>query len=233
MPMLADRELKVLLIEDEEQIAKAIGDYFERLNIAYNAVGCLKDGIHHLESGLFDVVILDLNLPDGHGINVIRRANEIDFKGNIIILSSLNSEFEIIGGLNAGSDDYIVKPFSMAELVARIKNLRKNYISIRNNILICGEIEIDTKEMRVSLNNNAIQLTRSEFDLLKFFIDNPNMVLTHAIIGRHLHKRTNAVENNTEFVYSHVKNLKNKISMFTNKEYIVTVYGIGYKFKLS
>lgn len=228
--MISEKELNILIVEDEVEIANSISDYLSKLNFNCKNAFNLKSAIQLMHEKFYDFVILDMNLPDGYGIDFLKITHEINYKGNVIILSSQNSELDIIKGLNAGSDDYLVKPFNLAELAARIKNLMQWSNKEDDETISAGEIKINKREQKVFINGNLIHLTKSEFELLLFLVNNSNMVLTHYAISNHLYKNNNSIESINEVVYSHIKNLRKKISTFSNSIHITAVYGIGYKF---
>jgi DNA-binding response OmpR family regulator len=228
--MITQSEPCILIVEDEPEIASTIQTYLQKMNYAVVIASNIKSVEKIMDEKQIDIILLDLGLPDGDGIEFLKNINTTTFTGNTIIISSQSSEESVINGLNAGSDDYLIKPFNLPELVARIKNIRK-LRSPANKVITINEIKINEAERLVTVNGNSLTLTKSEFDLLLFMVQNANMILSHSTIGRHLYKNISMEETTNEMVYNHIKNLKRKLMKFTDHCYIHSVYGLGYKFQ--
>lgn len=221
----------ILIVEDDEEINNLISDALKKEN--YNIIQAF-DGRQAIEkyNDSFQIVILDLMLPYVDGIEVLRSIRQ---KSNlpVIILSAKDEEADRVIGLSMGADDYIVKPFFVRELVARVKaHLRRytNYSNneVQNSVFQHDELKLDTLNYKVYKNDDEINLTKKEFEILKLFLSNPKRVFTKAQIFSSVWENEYLKDDNTVMV--HVKRLRNKIESNPNDpKYIVTVWGIGYK----
>lgn len=221
----------ILIVEDDIEINNLIAEVLKKEK--YNVIQAF-DGKEALEkyNENFQMIVLDLMLPYVDGIEVLRKIRE---KSNlpIIILSAKDEEVDRIVGLSMGADDYIMKPFSVRELIARIKaNLRRyvdyNNTKIKNTILKYRDLKMDILNYKVLKQEKELNLTPKEFELLKLFISNPNRVFTKAQLFNSVWENDYLNDDNTVMV--HIKRLRNKIEGNTNDHnYIQTVWGIGYK----
>lgn len=223
--------MKVLLLEDETELAKSITDYLvknEKFNcdVAHNLskaseLCCLYD---------YDCFIVDLGLPDGNGLDLIKMAKAKNNKAGVIIISARDAIDDRIEGLNIGADDYMVKPFHLSELNARIFSLMRRLKFDGSSIFSLGEISIDAQCREVKINNKVVDLTKSEYDLLIYLTTNKNQVLSKTSIAEHLVGEYVDGLDSLDFVYLHIKNLRKKLITAGCDDYIKTVYGVGYKF---
>ena len=189
-----------------------------------------EDKIHLYE---YDCILIDITIPYGNGLEIVRQLKINNSKSGIIIISAKNSVDDKIIGLDLGADDYMAKPFHLSELNARIKSLVRRK-SFNGNITIeANEIKIVPEERRCFVNNQEAVLTTKEYELLLFFIANKNRVITKNSIAEHLWGDSADQADNHDFIYTHIKNLRKKLLEKGCKDYIDTVYGIGYNFKLN
>jgi Response regulators consisting of a CheY-like receiver domain and a winged-helix DNA-binding domain len=222
--------MKVLIIEDEQELSESIQVYLKNEGYVCEYALNFDAAIEKISLYVYDIVIVDLNLPDGNGINLVKKLKATDFHGGIIITSARNSIDDRILGLNCGADDYLVKPFHLAELNARIKSLIRRVVFKGGNTLVFNEIQIKTDEHLVYINDNLLELTRKEFDLLMFLITNKGRVLSKESIAEHLWGDYIDSADSFGFVYAHIKNLRKKLLDNGVGDYLQTVYGVGYKF---
>lgn len=221
----------ILVVEDDEEINNLISNALQKEG--YNIIQAY-DGKQAIEkySDNFQLVILDLMLPYIDGIEVLRKIREKSTVP-IIILSAKDEETDRVIGLSIGADDYMVKPFSLRELVARVKAQLRRYINYniseeQNSILQHNELKLDILNYKVFKNEEELSLTKKEFELLKLFLSNPNRVFTKAQIFSSVWENEYLNDDNTVMV--HIKRLRNKIESNPNEpKNIVTVWGIGYK----
>ena len=221
--------MKTLLIEDELELANSIVHYFKGNDFICEWAGTLDVALDKIAAHVYDCILLDLSLPDGHGFEILKELKKKNTNEGIIIISAKETLQTKIEGLNLGADDYLTKPFHISELLARVQALvrRKNFNG--NNIVRFHEIEIDTLSKSVKVNGTAIDLTKKEMDLMLFMIGNQNRVLSKGTIAEHLSGDLADMLDNHDFVYAHIKNLKKKLHEAGSKDYIKTVYGLGYK----
>jgi DNA-binding response OmpR family regulator len=174
-------------------------------------------------------MILDVGLPDGNGLNLITQIKIRHPETGILILSARNSMDDKVAGLDFGADDYLGKPFHLAELNARIRAIyRRRYFNGQEKIAF-GQVELLLNEKLALVNHQQLDLTRKEFDLLVFMFTNPNRVLSKESIAEHLWGDSIDSSDSFDFVYSHIKNIRKKIHEKGGEDCITTVYGLGYK----
>ena len=179
----------------------------------------------------YDCILLDIMLPDGDGLKLLRMIKSEQAQSNILIISAKNGLEDKVVGLEDGADDYITKPFHLPELHARIRAIYRRKNLNGSNIVQFNEISLNTNTLGVSVNGKLLEVTRKEFDLLLYFIVNKDRVLSRQSIAPFGDYTDDLA--NFDFVYQHVKNLRKKIGSVQGNDYIGTVYGIGYKFDTS
>ena len=227
---------RILIVEDEVAIADLEKDYLE---LSGFEVEIENDGTKGLERALheeFDLFILDLMLPGVDGFEICKKIREIK-NTPILMVSAKKDDIDKIRGLGLGADDYVTKPFSPSELVARVKAHLVRYERLigsnmpQNDIIEIRGIKIDKTARRVWVNGEEKQFTTKEFDLLTFLAENPNHVFTKEELFRKIWDMESIGDIATVTV--HIKKIREKIEMNTNKpQYIETIWGVGYRFKL-
>lgn len=229
--MLTFVSMKLLLIEDEKDLANSIQNYLTGNDFVCEWATNTKTAINKISNYDYDCILLDLSLPDGDGFEVLTELKKQGKTEGVIIISAKETLETKIEGFTLGADDYLTKPFHLSELLVRIQALirRKNFQG--NNIVTCNEIEIDTLSKTVKVNSLKIEITKKESDLLLYLIGNLNKVLSKSAIAEHLSGDMADMLDNHDFVYAHIKNLKNKLKDAGCDDYIKTVYGLGYKWQ--
>jgi DNA-binding response OmpR family regulator len=222
--------MKILLIEDEPELRRQIKIYLHQEGYTVESANDFNAGENKTIDFDYDCVLVDITLPGGNGLDLIRTLKSKKSKAGIIIISAKNSLDDKIEGLEIGADDYLPKPFHLAELNARIRSLirRRNFEG--NNLIEFNEIKIDTDSQTVSIKNSSIELSPKEYQLLLFFISNKNRVISKHAIAEHLWGDDISMADSLDFIYSHIKNLRKKLVDVGGEDYLKTVYGIGYKF---
>ena len=222
--------MKLLIVEDNIELSKNIESYLSRDGSICETAFTYNQAIDKIISFDYDVVILDLMLPDGNGLDVLKTLKDESSEAGVMIASAKNSLEDKLDGLDLGADDYITKPFHLSELNARIKAIyrRKNFKN--RKIIECNEIKIDTDACEVFVLETQIELTKKEYELLVYFISNQNRVVTKQSIAEHLWGDQADFYDSFDFVYQHIKNLRKKILSTGGGDYIDTIYGMGYKF---
>ncbi|MEI6890507.1 MAG: response regulator transcription factor [Bacteroidales bacterium] len=222
--------MKILLIEDEKELSRSITEYLQAGIYICEPVFTYEAAVEKVNLYDYDCVIVDINLPDGTGLDVIRSLKKNKSETGIIVISARNSLDDKISGLEIGADDYLTKPFHLPELNARIKSIirRRNFGG--TNDIQFNEISIKPDSMEVFVNDQPIVLTKKEFALLIYFISNRDRVLTKESIAEHLWGDEMDMADSFDFIYTHIKNLRKKIIERNGEDYVRTVYGMGYKF---
>lgn len=222
--------MKILIIEDEKQLVKSILLALRQegyvCEVAYSAVEA-NEKILVYE---YDCILLDINLPDGNGLTILEELKQSNKTDGVIIITAKNSLEDKVKGLNLGADDYLAKPFYMPELIARVSAIIRRKKFDGNNKILFREISVDLLGKTVGVNNQQLDLTRMEFSLLIFLLANKNRVVSKNAIAEHLSGDDAELLDKFDFIYSHMKNLKKKLTEAGSEDYIKTVYGIGYKF---
>jgi len=227
---------KILIIEDEIAIAELEKDYLELsgfdVDMEYAGISGLKRAL----GGEYNLIILDLMLPEMDGFEICRRIRE-EKDVPILMVSAKKDDIDKIRGLGLGADDYVTKPFSPSELVARVKAHLARYERLvgsgmpKNEIVEIRGIRIDKTARRVWINNEERQFTTKEFDLLTFLAENPNHVFTKDELFRKIWDMESIGDIATVTV--HIKKIREKIEFDTSKpQYIETIWGVGYRFKV-
>ena len=222
--------MNILLVEDEKSLGESIVAYLTKSGYHCEWANSFTSASEKTWSYEYDCVVVDITLPDGNGLEVIERLKSIKSKSGIIIISAKNAIEDRIKGLDIGADDYITKPFDLAELNARIRALIRRRSFDAQNEIVFNEICVSPYDRTVTVNDQNLTLTKKEFDLLIFFISNQNRVVTKESIAEHLWGDNMDMADSFDFIYSHLKNLRKKIQEKGGEDYVQTVYGVGYKF---
>lgn len=222
--------MKLLIVEDEQSLVDDIRTYLEQEGYLCESASDYALASEKIALYNYDCIIVDISLPDGTGLNIIRELKENYSRAGIIIISAKNAIDDKVAGLDLGADDYLAKPFDLSELNARIKALmRRNTFDGRQEIIL-NEIKVVMDSAQVYVHDEQIDLTKMEYDLLIFFLSNRNRVLTKEAIAEHLWGDHMDLADSYDFVYTHIRNLRKKIRDHDGRQYIRNIYGIGYKF---
>ncbi len=221
--------MKLLISEDEKDLLQSITKYLERDGNVCESASNFDEALYKVDLYDYDLVVLDINLITGSGLEILRHLKSHKKETGVIIISANSSLDDKLEGLDLGADDYITKPFHLAELNSRIKAVLRRGKFGGDEIIEFNEIKIDTRSHNAYVNGRTISLTKKEYDLLVFFITNKGRVLSKEIIAEHLWGDNSDLMDNFDFIYVHINNLRKKL---TNEgaKYIRTVYGSGYKF---
>jgi len=222
--------MKILLIEDNYDLATSVTNYFEKEGYVVEHSVSYAKGLSKISAFEYDIVLLDLMLPDGNGLELLKILKSNAPDSGVIILSAKESVDDKIRGLELGADDYLPKPFHLSELNARIKAIYRRRQLSGNSEISLNEIRIDTTQMEVMVCDTELILTKKEYELLIYLIVNKNRVLTKQSIAEHLWGDYMDSMDSFDFVYQHIKNLRKKITKAGGKDYVKTMYGSGYKF---
>lgn len=223
--------MKLLLVEDEIDLQESIVTYLQSEGFAIETASDYIEGEDKVSLYNYDCLIIDITLPGGSGLDLIRLLKQKDTEAGVIIISAKNSLDDKLVGLDIGADDYLTKPFHLSELNARIKSIirRRNFKG--GNTLDYNEIQITFDSRKVTVSDKEIVLTKKEYDLLLYFITNQSKVLDKEAIAEHLWgDNMSLMADSYDFIYTHIKNLRKKLIDAGSIDYIHTVYGIGYQF---
>jgi DNA-binding response OmpR family regulator len=224
--------MKLLVVEDEVSLLKSIQAFFTEENFLCEGVTTYSKAIEKIEYFNYDCIILDINLPDGSGLKLLQYLRQNKMEDGVIIISARNSLDDKITGLNYGADDYLTKPFHLSELNARVKALIRRKYTAGGNSLEAGNLKIDLSSRDVLCNKEPVSLTKNEYDLLVYLLNNKNRVVSKQAIAEHIYGDQADNMPSFDFVYSHIKNLKKKLKEKGCDDLLQTVYGLGYKLSL-
>ena len=220
--------MRILIIEDDDRIAKPLA---EDLKHQHHAVDIACDGIEgweYAQAGNYDLILLDLMLPRLDGITLCKRLRASNYNAFILMLTARDTTQNKIIGLDAGADDYLVKPFDLEELAARIRALSRRSQEIRQLILMHGDLQLDPSNCHVTYGSKPLSLTHKEYMILECFLKNPTQVLTRSAILDKLWEFDKL--SGEETVKTHMTNLRKKLrAVGSSEDFIETVYGIGYR----
>jgi len=222
--------MRILIVEDEKELSKSMGTYLQRENYTCDMAYDFNEGMDKMESFDYDCILLDISMPGGNGLQILKALKKDEKSDGVIIISARNSLDDKIAGLNLGADDYLSKPFHLSELSARIAAVIRRKRFQGSNVLVLNELTIDLLAKTVSVNNKPVDVTRKEYDLLLYLVSNKNRVISKNAIAENISGDSVDLYDNFDFIYAHMKNLKKKLSSSGCEDYIKSVYGMGYKF---
>ena len=219
--------MRLLLVEDEERLSQALSEIFKKNRIDVDAVLNGNDGFEYAKSGIYDVVVLDIMLPGLDGISILKRLREEKNNVPVILLTAKDDITDKIAGLDSGADDYLTKPFSTDELLARIRALTRRKGELKEDVLTFKDLILNKKNWEIqSSNGEAVKLSLKEFKILELLFENPHQVITkEQIIEKIWGGDSNAEYNNVEVYISF---LRKKLDNLHVSARIRTARGIGY-----
>ena len=221
--------MKILVIEDEPEMKGLIKQFLEDEYYIVEVADNFNSGMDKIVAYDYDCIILDIMLPDGNGLELLQELKNLNKADSVIIISAKDSLDDKIKGLDLGADDYLTKPFHIAELNARIKSVIRRKISDGRRLLELENVKINIEERLVLVNNQSMDLNRKEFDILVFLGMNKFRVVSKSAIAENIWGDYIDQANDFDFIYSQIKNLRKKLRDNDAKIDINAVYGMGYK----
>ncbi|GAB4038554.1 response regulator transcription factor [Spirosoma gilvum] len=225
--------MKILIVEDEIELATHMAEYLSgesqflcELAPTYETA---SEKIHLYD---YDCILLDITLPDGSGLQLLQELKKANKTEGVIIISAKNSLDDRIAGLDMGADDYLTKPFHFSELSSRVNSIIRRRKFDGSNLVKLNEITVNLTAKTITVNQNELYLSRKEYDLFMFLTSNRNRIVSKNSIAEHLSGDEADLFDNYDVIYAHMKNLKKKLADAGARDYIRTVYGVGYKFSL-
>ena len=222
--------MKVLIVEDEKALSDSIFTYLNSEQYVCEIAHDFSSALDKIGQYDYACIILDINLPGGSGLEILKELKKNHKADGVLIISARNSLDDRLNGLNSGADDYLIKPFHLSELTARVAAIIRRKSFDGNNILKFEELQLDLFYKTVQVNNRVVDLTRKEYDLLLYFISNKNKVINKGAIAEHLWGDNMDMADSYDFIYTHIKNLRKKLVVAGARDYLKSVYGMGYKF---
>lgn len=221
--------MKLLIVEDEAPLREALTDYLRQDGYVCETATDYAQAHEKIKLYQYDCVLLDLTLPGGHGLDVLRTLKADGATAGVLILSARDALEDKVQGLELGADDYLGKPFHLSELNARVKAIiRRRHFQGQRHLLF-RDLTVFPDQALVLVNGEPLTLTRKEYELLLYLLVNPGRVLTKESIAEHLWGDAADAADSFDFIYSHLKNLRRKLQERGADGYIQTIYGLGYK----
>ena len=217
---------RILIVEDEKELANNLSQYLKSQNHTTEAVGTADDASFRLSTYQYDLVILDIGLPDDSGFSVLKRFREAGGQTPVIFLTGQTDISSKEQGLDTGADDYVTKPYDVRELAARVRAVLRRPTSVKKAVLNVGNLELDTKYVKAKLGDEEIDLAPIEFSLLEFFVRHPDEHFTAETLMNRVWPSES--ESSTDVVRVHITRLRKKLSNHNDKQVIRTMRGLGY-----
>jgi DNA-binding response OmpR family regulator len=221
--------LKILVIEDEPGMRESMVTSLQHEKYVVEAAGDFNTAREKLEVYQYDCILLDIGLPGGNGLVLLEELKKQKNTEGVIIVSAKDSLEDKIKGLNLGADDYLAKPFHLAELNARVKSVLRRKRLEGSNYITCDNLKIDAELRMVWVNEKELTLNRKEYDVLLYMVINKNRLVNKAALAEHVWGDYIDDANSFDFIYSQIKNLRKKLKDNDARIEIQAVYGVGYK----
>ena len=225
--------MKILIVEDERELSDSMAKYLASGQFTCEQAFTFHTALEKIELYDYACIVLDITLPGGTGLDLVRELKRLQKLDGVIIVSAKHSMDDKILALEIGADDYLTKPFHLPELAARVAAIIRRKSFNGHNVIQFDNIEVDLPGKSVKVDERIVDLTRKEFDLLLYFIGNKNKVIAKNALAVHLWGDSFDIADNYDFIYTHIKNLRRKLLQSGAQDYIKSVYGMGYKFSMS
>lgn len=224
--------MKLLIIEDEASLRELMQRSLEKERYVVECAHNYKTAIQKIGVYDYDCVLLDIMLPDGSGLSILEELKKMRKKENVIIISAKDSIEDKVKGLDLGADDYLAKPFHLAELSARIKSVIRRKHRDGENKITYGNIEMFPDRFQAQIDGKELELNRKEYDILLYFMNRPERLVNKSALAESVWGDYIDQVDNYDFIYAQIKNLRKKLKAASATPEIKAVYGFGYKFTL-
>jgi len=221
--------MNVLIVEDEKSLANEIALFLKRENFLCEMAHTGREASEKIAVNLYDFVLLDLGLPDYNGLDLIREAKKNNSDVSFIIITARGAVEDRVKGLDLGADDYLPKPFALAELHARIMAVARRKFRISSPDITLGDFVMKTDSRKLMSGQKEVELTRKEFDLLYYLVINRNKVLTRHQLYEHIWGNTLDDQYDSNFIDVHIKNIRKKLNAHAPAPWLETARGVGYR----
>ncbi len=223
--------MKVLIVEDEKTLAYEMEAFLKKGFYLCDIAHSFRAGLEQLELNQYDFILIDLSLPDGDGLEILKRAKKNNPDAAYIIITARTNLKDRVSGLDLGADDYLPKPFYLLELQSRMQAIARRKFSITDALLPIGEFNIDLQRRLVIYEQQEIELSRKEFDLLSYLLLHKNRVLTRVQLSEHIWGTFVKDDYDSNYIDAHIKNIRKKLNVWADTEWLETVRGVGYRIK--
>lgn len=221
--------MKILVIEDEPSLRELIQRSLLKERYVVETADSYFEALDKIELYEYDCVLLDIMLPDGNGLKLLQRLKVMRKKESVIIISARDSLDDKIEGLELGADDYLPKPFHLAELAARVKSVLRRKHRDGEHSIVLGNVEVLPDTFQVRVGGEPLELSRKEYDILHYFINRPNRMVNKNTLAESVWGDYIDQADNFDFIYAQIKNLRKKLKEAGATLEIKSVYGFGYK----
>ena len=221
--------MNILIVEDEKSLAGEIAEFLKSENFLCELAYTGTEASEKIAVNLYDFVLLDLGLPDYDGLDLISEARNNNSEVSFIIITARGAVEDRVKGLDLGADDYLAKPFALPELLSRINAVARRKFKISNPDIVLGDFIINAQSRRVLCNDNEVELTKKEYDLIQYLVLNKNRVLTRQQLYEHIWGNILDDQYDSNFIDVHIKNLRKKLNNHAPTPWLETVRGVGYR----
>lgn len=221
--------MHVLIVEDERFLAREIADFLSSNNYLCDIAFSFKMASDKLSDNQYDFVLLDIGLPDGDGLDVLKYSKKAGYDASYIILTARGELEDRLKGFNLGADDYLPKPFALPELAVRMQAIIRRKSGLKSDVVVLNDLAFDMKNRSLTYNNSEILLTKKEFDILSYLILNKNRILTRLQLADHIWGNVSDSDYDSNYIDVHIKNIRKKITAYTNTDWLKTIRGVGYR----
>ena len=222
--------MKILIVEDDNDLREITTHSLEKERYVVSQAPDYRTALQKIEDYDYDCILLDIMLPDGNGLDLLAELHALGKHTNVIILSAKDSLEDKVNGLDLGADDYLPKPFHLAELHARIKSLFRRKLREGERKLQVGNVELFPDDFRVMVQGKEIELNRKEYDILNYFMSRPGRLVNKNTLAESVWGDHSAQVDNFDFIYAQIKNLRKRLKDAGATPELKSVYGFGYKF---
>jgi DNA-binding response OmpR family regulator len=223
--------MKVLIVEDEKTLAYEMEAFLKKSFYLCDIAHSFKDGLEQMELNTYDFILIDLSLPDGDGLEILKNAKKSNPDAAYIIITARTNLKDRVSGLDLGADDYLAKPFYLLELQSRMQAIARRKFSITDELLALGEFHIDLQKRLILFKEQKIELSRKQFDLLSYLLLHKNRVLTRVQLSEHIWGTFVNDDYDSNYIDAHIKNIRKKLNIWADTEWLETVRGVGYRIK--
>jgi len=221
--------MKVLIVEDEKMLAYEMEAFLKKNFYVCDLAHTFSSGIAQLDTNQYDFILIDLSLPDGDGLEVLKHAKKANPEAAYIIITARTHLKDRVSGLDLGADDYLAKPFYLLELQSRMQAISRRKFNVTEELIPIGDFQVDLQKRLVICKEQSIELSRKEFDLLSYLLLHKNRVLTRAQLSEHIWGTFVNDDYDSNYIDAHIKNIRKKLNSSANTTWLETVRGVGYR----
>jgi len=223
--------MKVLIVEDEKTLAYEMEAFLKKCFYLCDLAHSFKAALDQLAQNKYDFILIDLTLPGGDGLEILKRAKKNNPEAAYIIITARTNLKDRVIGLDLGADDYLAKPFYLLELQSRMQAIARRKFNVTEELLPIGEFNVDLQKRIIFCKEQQIELSRKEFDLLSYLLLYKNRVLTRAQLSEHIWGTFVNDDYDSNYIDAHIKNIRRKLNIWADTEWLETVRGVGYRIK--